>query len=74
MYACVYLAVPPASPVTFNSTAGGSADHCMNDTGRDASVTASNAGVTCAAVGYVEEKGLNSGGRPLRHRQIDLGA
>lgn len=62
MNACVYLAVSPATPITFNFTAGGSADHCMNDTGNNASVTASNAGVTCVSVGYVEEKGSSTGG------------
>ncbi|MEA5163388.1 hypothetical protein [Cereibacter johrii] len=62
MNACVYLAVPPAQPITFSFTAGGSADHCMNDIGQDASVVASQAGVSCVSVGYVEEKGSSTGG------------
>lgn len=53
--ACVNLSVAPQSPVVFNFTPVNT--NCMNDTGNNASVTASQAGVTCAPIGYVEAKG-----------------
>ncbi len=62
MYACVYLPVAPISPLSVSFTAGGSVDHCMNNTGNNNSITASTAGVTCASVGYVEGKSSSSGG------------
>jgi hypothetical protein len=62
MNACVYLAVAPDTPIKFAFKAGGSADHCMNNTGNDVTFSASAAGVTCGSVGYVEEKGSSSGG------------
>jgi hypothetical protein len=62
MNACVYLPTDPASPLKFMFKAGGSADHCMIDKGHDVDFSASKAGVTCGAVGYVEEKGSSSGG------------
>ena len=61
MNACVYLAVTPASPITVNFKAGGSADHCMNKKGHVVSFSASTDGVTCGAVGHDEEKGSSTG-------------
>lgn len=56
--ACVNLAVAPQKPVIFNFTPV--ATNCMNDSGNSASLTATQAGVTCTSIGYVEAKG--SGG------------
>ena len=60
--ACIYLPVAPAQPLKVDFTAGGSGDHCMNDKGKNASLSASTAGVSCTSVGYVESKSSSSGG------------
>lgn len=60
--ACIYLPVAPIAPLQVSFTAGGSIDHCMNNTGKNGSLTASAAGVTCTSVGYVEGKSSSSGG------------
>jgi hypothetical protein len=60
--ACIFLPTKPITPLSVNFTAGGSIDHCMNNTGNNVSFTASQAGVTCGSVGYVEGKSSSSGG------------
>ncbi|HLF09919.1 MAG TPA: hypothetical protein VJA26_01800 [Gammaproteobacteria bacterium] len=62
MNACIYLPVAPITPMSVSFVAGGSIDHCMNNTGNNASLTVSTAGVSCASVGYVEGKSSSSGG------------
>ncbi|MCS4510459.1 hypothetical protein [Xylophilus ampelinus] len=60
--ACVYLTSKPSVPMTVNVTPGGSGTHCMHEKGHSATLTVSNAGVTCVSVGYVEAKASSSGG------------
>ena len=62
MNACIYVPTKPISPLAVSVTAGGSIDHCMNDTGKNANMTVANAGVTCTSVGYVEGKSSSTGG------------
>ena len=59
---CINLATPPASPLKVSVKVGGSGTHCMNDKGNDATITASGVGLSCASVGYVEEKGSSTKG------------
>lgn len=54
--ACVYFATKPATPLTVNVTPGGAGTHCMDDTGKAATITVTNAGLSCASVGYVEDQ------------------
>lgn len=60
--ACVSLPTKPAQAMTVSVTAGGAGTHCMNDKGNSTSFTVNSAGVTCAAVGYVEAKASSTKG------------
>ncbi|NJM32499.1 MAG: hypothetical protein HC848_06100 [Limnobacter sp.] len=58
---CVNLVTKPAVPLVVNAAPGSGAS-CMYDTGNSVTFTASNAGVTCGSVGYVEAKASSTKG------------
>jgi len=60
--ACIYLPVKPVQPLSVTFSPGGPGTHCMDKTGKTGTVSVTNAGVTCASVGYVESKGSSTGG------------
>jgi len=61
-YACVYYQVDPISPIQVSFSVKSSFTHCMNSIGNANTTTVTSAGLTCASLGYVEEKGSDSGG------------
>jgi len=62
VYACVYMPTTPSKPFAANVTVGGSGTHCMNDAGNNTTIQVSQSGLSCSAVGYVEEKGSSTKG------------
>lgn len=60
--ACIYLPTAPIAPLKANVTTGGSGTHCMNDKGNNTTITVTQAGLTCSAVGYVEAKASSTKG------------
>ncbi|KAK1729744.1 uncharacterized protein BDZ83DRAFT_647674 [Colletotrichum acutatum] len=62
VYACVYFATKPTTPIQMNFSVENAQTHCMNNQGNDVSMTITSAPVTCVSVGYVEQKSSSSGG------------
>ncbi|ETI25494.1 hypothetical protein G647_02267 [Cladophialophora carrionii CBS 160.54] len=60
--ACVYLSQKPTEEYTISWKAGSASDHCMYNTGNDATMHVKDGGLTCTSVGYVEHKASSSGG------------
>lgn len=60
--ACINLPTKPIQPLTVVVTPGGAGTHCMNNTGSGTSFKVTDAGVTCASVGYVEAKASSTKG------------
>lgn len=58
--ACIYLPTKPVIPLDVNFKIGST--HCMNSNGHDTTLKVTNAGVSCASIGYVEGKSSSSGG------------
>ena len=52
--ACVYSPESLTPPVTVNITVGGGPTQCMSTTGSNVTFTYTDAGVTCASVGFME--------------------
>jgi hypothetical protein len=60
LFGCVNLNTKPATPVTYKF--GTKALQCMASIGKDVSLIATQAGVSCVAIGYVQQKGWTDGG------------
>lgn len=60
LYACVNLTTKPTPSVTYNFST--QALQCMANIGQNAALTVSQAGVSCAKIGYVQQKGWTTGG------------
>ncbi|PCH99222.1 MAG: hypothetical protein COB76_06150 [Alphaproteobacteria bacterium] len=68
-HACIFMAQPPRDAITgkhvptiFKFTT--EASQAMNDSGKNATLTVTSAGVTCVSVGYVEGNASMFRGRP----------
>ncbi|KAH0435462.1 hypothetical protein CcaCcLH18_04854 [Colletotrichum camelliae] len=62
VHVCVYFATKPMQPLTVQWDTCGSNTHCMYCSGKTATTTVTEAGVTCTNIGKVESKSSSSGG------------